>query len=348
MTKKSIGIREVAALAGVSVATVSRVINTPELTAEETRQRVNAVIQQHHYVPNLVARGLYTQNSNSFALFVYDLENPFFIALVKELHKIAFERKCTLLICDTESSPEKEKEYFHYCEGIRTRGIIFTEGFQHPDFLRNTEQALAFLDRDVGTGYASVRSDNRSGISMLMDYLYNLGHRIFGFAGYSPSACSCAGRMEAFSETLRVRGLPSPPENVFCGPMTPDTGVRSLDYFCTLRERPTAVVCANDQVARGLIVRANKLGLSIPGDFSVVGFDGCAPDYFYPSITTIRQDVPSLARELFACVSGEYLQNGPREHVVPVSLVIGDSCSKVQQSQTEAGGGFPAGAIFRP
>lgn len=328
MPKKNLGIRDIARLSGVSVATVSRVINTPEMTSDKVRERVNEIIEQYHYVPNLMARDLFAQTSKSFALFVYDLENPFFVSLVKELHKIAFEHKCTLLICDTETSAEKEMEYFRYCEGIRTKGIIFTEGFSSLHFLEKSTQTIAFLDRGVDTKYPVVRSDNGAGVSMLVDYLYNLNHRLFGFAGYAENTCSCADRCHAFLEALSARGITVSPEYIFYGDMTPNCGVRAMDYFFSLKDRPTAIVCANDQVARGFIARASKMGLCVPQDFSIVGFDGCNPEYFYPQITTIRQDIRKLAENLFDCIFGE--NEGPGVRVVDVSLVVGDSCRKLE------------------
>lgn len=326
MPKNNMGIRDIAKLAGVSVATVSRVINTPELATPATREKVRAIIREHHYIPNLTARNLYAKESNSFALFVYDLENPFFIALVKELHKIAFRDKRTFLICDTENNEEKEREYFRYCEGIRTKGVIFTEGEDNPIFHMETNQRIAIMDRSHSPKHSCVRSDNRAGMFTLVDYLYNLNHRTFGFAGLNDEMFSCSDRRDAFVEALRERGIEIPEENFFRGGMNPYTGVHAVDYFCTLKNRPTAIVCANDQVAQGVVMRANQMGVKIPEDFSVVGFDGCIPDYFTPKITTVRQNIPEIAANLYDCIFGE--DSLPAEHVVDVRLEIGDSCAR--------------------
>ncbi len=194
MHKDNLGIREIAKIAGVSVATVSRVINTPDKTAPATREKVRAVIERYQYVPNLTARDMYGKDSNSFALFVYDLENPFFISLIKELHKIALQHKRTLLICDTESDAAKEREYFLYCKGIRVQGIIVTEGYENFFSNDTTNYRIAVMDRKGGPHYSCVRSDNRSGVITLVDYLYNLNHRRFGFAGLTDNIFSCAER----------------------------------------------------------------------------------------------------------------------------------------------------------
>lgn len=328
MNKKNIGIREIAQLAGVSVATVSRVINNTGNTSEETRERVNKIVKEYNYVPNIVAKNMYSSNSNSIAIFMLDLDNPFFIALIKALNSIAIENGYTLLICDSENCPEKEMEYLKYCQGIRTKGIIVTEGHSssfHKQNIRNTN--IVFHDRYISPEFSTVKSDNEKGVKMLIDYLYNLNHKQFAFVGWMPTIKSSLERKNAFEEALNDKGINVSDEYFFQGNLNMQTGVDAMDYFCSLSNRPTAIVCGNDQVAKGFITRAHMFNIKIPDDFSVVGFDGSSQDYFYPKITTIKQDVKTLAQKLFDCVisSDEEVQF----HIVDVSMVIGDSCKKV-------------------
>ena len=328
LNKKSIGIREVAKLAGVSVATVSRVINNTGSTSEEVKERVNKIVKEYNYVPNLVAKTMYSSDSNSIALFVLDLDNPFFIAIIRELNSIAIENGYTLLICDTENCPDKEREYLKYCQGIRTKGIIFTEGHRSSFLEQNLKSSNIVLhDRYISPEFSTVMSDNDKGIRLLIDYLYNLNHRKIGYVGWLPSIHSSVERKNAYQEALREKDIIVPEEYIVQGSMTAQTGVEALDYFCAMGNRPTAIVCGNDQVARGFITRAHMLNIKIPDDFSVVGFDGCSQEYFYPRITTIKQDVKTIAQKLFDCVinkdgSGEF-------HVIDVSMVIGDSCRRI-------------------
>ena len=106
-----IGIRDIAKLAGVSTATVSRVINNPEMTSEKVRKKVQKVIEEYNYIPNQPVKKIFSKTSNTIAVFIYDMENPFFISLIKELNQICLEHNYMLLICDTGSSPELEKKY---------------------------------------------------------------------------------------------------------------------------------------------------------------------------------------------------------------------------------------------
>ncbi len=327
MNKKTVGIREIAQIAGVSVATVSRVINAPEKTSEEIRTRVSEVIRQYNYVPNLNAKNLFAGTSNAFALFIYDMENPYFIALIKEMGQVALKNKCSLLICDTENDPRLEAEYLRYCEAAHTRGIILTEGFNRSSAtFEHTSQRLIGLDRNMDMRHCRIHSDNSRGIHLLTDYLYNLNHRTLGFAGYVPGFHSCEERYQAFLDTVAEKGLDFSEDYLYKGSLDVNTGAQAMDYFCSLRNPPTAVVCANDLVAMGMCMRANQRGFGIPQDFSIVGFDGCMPGYAYPRLTTIRQDVSSLSQALFDALFSE---DPKKDQVIGVSLIIGDSCMKV-------------------
>ena len=327
MNKKTLGIREIAHLAGVSVATVSRVINNPEKTSPETREKVSEVIRKYNYTPNITAKHLFSGASNSFALFVFDLDNPFFISLINALSDIALDNQCSLLICSTQSDPERERAYLHYCESIRTNGIILTEGYIDPRNFSQTSQRLVFLDRQVDDKHIVFRSDNVKGTSYLIDYLYNLGHRKIAFAGQYEDFGSVSQRFQGYLRSLQEKGLPLVPEYLFEGPPMASTGVVAFDYFCALKDRPTAIVCSCDTVAQGLCMRAAQFGFNIPGDFSVTGFDGCLPEYYYPRITTIRQDYHKLAKRLFHAVFDE--NPDTLKTTLDVSLLVGDSCRKV-------------------
>lgn len=326
--KKFFGIRDIAKIAGVSTATVSRVINSPESTSLKMRKKVMAVIDEYNYVPNQMAKNLFSQSSNSIAVFIYDVENPFFTALIKELNNIAFENKYTLLICDTENNIDKEREYLHYCQSIRCTGIILTEGVNYDLFSSgSTSQTIAYLDRYSDPKYSSVRSDNYKGIQKLMDYLYNLNHRKIAFAGSMSGFQTALDRKQSYLDALTNHNIDINKNYMYDGPFSYKTGVKALEYFWSLNDKPTAVVCANDQIAQGLIMRAHKLNISVPDDLSVVGFDGVDSSYFYPKITTVRQNMKKIAQTLFDAVTKKNIE--PIHEVIDISIIIGESCKKI-------------------
>lgn len=334
--KKCIGIRDIAALASVSTATVSRVINQPESTSPEIRKKVQAVIREYNYVPNRLAKNLFSKTSNSIALFVYDVGNPFFSTLIKELNKISFDNQFTLLICDTEDNKEKEEKYLRYCQSIRCSGSILTEGVNYNLFTdTNFGQKISCLDRSIGEDYSFITSDNYGGVQRLMDYLYNLNHRKIAFVGPQEKYQSAITRKSSYIDALNARGIPVVEDYIFeRGRFSSETGVEALGYFWSLNEPPTAVVCANDQIAQGLIMKAYKLGISVPGNISVAGYDGVDLSYFYPKITTIKQDIHQLAVALFDSVKDK---NAPVVHkVVPNIMEIGESCRKISLQDVAA------------
>lgn len=327
--KQYFGIRDISKIAGVSTATVSRVINSPETTSEAVREKVMAVIKEYNYVPNQMAKNLFSMTSNSIAIFVYDMENPFFISLIKELNNIAFENHYTLLICDTENNIDKEREYLKYCQSIRCIGIILTEGVNYDLYSENNQyQTIAFFDRFADQQYTSVRSDNRKGMKLLVDYLYNLNHRKIAFAGVKEEFQSATERRNSYLEALRSHNLDFREDYIFTGGFNHKTGVNALNYFLSQDDKPTAVICANDQIARGFIMNAYKLNISVPGDISVAGFDGIDSTYFYPKITTIRQDINQIAQCLFGSVTSKSTTH--TQKIVDVSMIVGESCKKIE------------------
>lgn len=325
--KKYFGIRDIAKIAGVSTATVSRVINSPESTSAAVQKKVMDVIKKYNYVPNQMAKNLFSQNSNSIAIFIYDINNPFFATLIKELNNIAFENKFTLLICDTENNIDKEREYLYYCQSIRCNSIILTEGVNHKLFSSNVNQKIAYLDRYSDSNCSSVRSDNNKGIKTLVDYLYNLNHRKIAFAGSINNFQSALDRKNSYIDALKSHNIEINHEYIFSGKFDYKTGVKALEYYWSLNDRPTAVVCSNDQIAQGLIMAAYKHNINVPNDLSVVGFDGVDSAYFYPKITTIKQNISLIAQTLFDAVTSP--TNEAIQKVIDVSIDIGESCKKI-------------------
>lgn len=328
--KKTIkGIREIAELAGVSTATVSRVINKPETTSPKMKEKVLRIIEEYNYVPNQMAKNLFSKTSNSIAIFVYDMSNPFFISVIKQLNQLAFKNKYTLLICDTENSQEKEREYLNYCKSIRVSGIVLTEGVHH-SILSDAwgDIKTIFLDRKgVKQTYSSVQSDNEKGISLLVDYLYNLNHRRIAFVKGPNNMHSADQRFQAYCNKMHQLDLEIKQEYIFDGYFSHKAGIEAIDYFCSLSQLPTAIICCNDQIAQGIIMRSHTLGLNIPNDLSVVGFDAIEDSYFYPKITSIYQDTKKMAEKLFECLISDTTSH--QHHTIDVHLSMGDTCRKI-------------------
>lgn len=326
-----VGIRDIARLAGVSTATVSRVINHPEQTSPQILERVRQIIEEQHYIPNQTIKGLFSHSSNSLALFIYDMSNPFFISLIQELNKIAFDNKHTLLICDTSNDAKKEQEYLDYCTAVRVSSIILTEGF---DFIANSsdvKQSLIMFDRSGMRTYPSVHSNNIESVEQAVYFLHNLHHRRIAFVAPDKRLLSIQERERGYERALERRNIPLRPEYIFAHPLSlnVETGIQAMNYFYSLPEPPTAIICANDMLAQGVLLRAQALRMEVPRDLSVIGFDGVTSSLMLRQLTTIRQNVPAIAKKLF-----ELSLHAPEvanEYIIPTEFIYGETCGYCPQ-----------------
>ncbi len=332
MDHKNASVREIARITDVSISTVSRVLNNSGNVSKETREKVQKVIDEFNYVPNISARNVFSKHSRTIAMFILDIFNPFFAALIKEVSSLAIMHDYALFICDTENDPEIEKKYIDYCMGIRAKGIIFTEGHNTaPNTTVDPSTNLVFHDRFYTNRFNSVYCDNQKGISLAVDYLYNLSHRKFAFIGYSPKIKSSLERKNAFVKALKEKGIDVSEDYIIQGDLTFKTGAAALGKLCSLPEKPTAIICSNDQIAKGFIVKANSINMKVPDDFSVIGFDGVDNDKFYPKLTTVKQDIHMIAEKLFEFATKD--SDSVENYKADVSLVIGNSCTKQQDTE---------------
>lgn len=326
--QKPKSIREIARLANVSTASVSRVINNPESTSPEIREKVMKVIEKYHYVPNFNVQSIFSGTSNTIAIFVYDMTNPFFIHLIRALNRIALDNEYTLIVCDTENQEEREASYMKYCQGTRAAGLIITEGSSRSmSYKAAHSMPVIFLDRLAeNVPYPMISSDNRQGIRMAAEYLQNLNHTHIAFVAGPDNVWSARERKLAYCDFIEKKGLEVNPDYIFEGNLDVDTGKRAMDHFLSLHKRPTAVICANDLIAHGLVIRAQSLGLQIPDDLSVIGFDGVQSEWFYPQLTSVEQNVERIAEIIMSAFIKK--TKLPKQTTVPVRLVIGDTCKR--------------------
>ena len=330
--KKYMGIREIAQLAGVSIATVSRVLNSPEKASAATRKKVMDIVERYDYTPNQSARNLFSGASNSIAIFVYDMSNPLYISLAHNLNRIAFENNYILIICDAENSYEREAKYYNYCKSIRTSGIIYTAGSirDFDNTHANSRVPVILFDREGAPDrdYYMVRSDHKKGMRLLVEYLYKLNHRKIAYITGAMNILSARERLQGFKESMQALDLNIPPHYIKEGGFSVKDGADAFDYFYSMPDAPTAVLAANDPCARGFIMRANALGVKIPEEFSVCGYNGIDLDSFYPLITSIKQDTQYIAESMFDIIVNAHPQ-APREVITDVSLSPGNTCRKI-------------------
>lgn len=291
----SITIRDVAKESGVSIMTVSRVVNNKGQVALETRIRVEEAMKKLSYVPNMNAQNLVTNKTWTIGVIVPDIANPFFASLVKAGEKICNARGYSMLIGNTEGDLEIERRYIsvyksRMCEAI----ILVAPRVDDTELIELNEQIpLVVVDRKVQhIDIVQVYLDNTKGAEVATRHLIDLGHKRIGFIMGPKAVPNSHTRFEGYVQALREASLEFSPECVFQGDFVIETGRAALDYFESLQQRPTAIFCSNDLMAVGVLERANELGIQIPQHYSLVGFDNIfLSSMVYPSLTTVSYPI---------------------------------------------------------
>lgn len=325
-------ITNLARTCGVSKATISRVLNHPELVSESLRNRIMETIEQLGYRPNPFARGLGTGGFHGIALFVLDILNPFFALVTREINKLAFASGIPLTVCDSDYSEEMETVYLNYVIQNRISGIIFTEGISETAVNKARERVpVVLIDLHCeGGNLPEVTSDNFGGALAATEYLIQLNHRRIGFVAGPLEWSTALQRFRGYQAALEKHKIPFNPDLVYHGDFRPDSGMQAIDHFFSMRQWPTAVFCSNDQMVFGALNKAQNLNLSVPEDFSLIGFDDIPlVSLVRPKITTVRQDVATLCRTALELLNRQIKGDSPQGGVVvPTQFIARDSCKK--------------------
>ena len=306
VTKKdatSITINDVARLAGVSKKTVSRVINNSPSVTAETRNQVNAIIKQTGYIPNPQARGLAFRKSFLIGL-IYDNPNAEFIVNVQDgaleaLRDSGFE----LIVhpCDRRS-PRFNADVSQFVERQKLHGAILlppvSENVALIKTLRDQGCKVVSLAsvKIEGATYCAVSSD-REASTEVASHFAALGHRRIAIITGPANHRSTDERLEGFLDGLEKHGISVPPELIVRGGYTFESGMQAAEILLSLRNRPSAIFACNDEMAAGVYQAAYRLGVTIPGSLSIIGFDDSPIALrLWPPLTTIRFPVRLMAR----------------------------------------------------
>jgi LacI family repressor for deo operon, udp, cdd, tsx, nupC, and nupG len=334
--QKSATIHDVARAARVSTATVSRALSNPDLLSDRTRAAVMDAIRSTGYRVNQAARNLRMQRAGAVLILVPDLGKPFYSRILAGISDGFADSDYAVLIADTESRPLREGELLEYFLDGRIDGVISLDGGLDKGALGACVEAglggrIVFLCEWVeGAEFPVIRADNAEGARLAIRHLHALGHtRIAHVTGPEGNVLTVDRRRGMLEERARL-GLPARAEWIIRGDFSLESGHEAARRILAMEERPTAVFCAADMVAFGLIAGLQAGGLSVPGDISVIGFDDIdMSEYYVPSLTTIRQDRNRLGREaadaLLARLGPDAPGAGAGETLIDLSLVVRDS-----------------------
>jgi DNA-binding LacI/PurR family transcriptional regulator len=287
-------IYDVARLAGVSTATVSRSLNRTGQIAEATQRSIDEAIRQLGYHPNTIARSLVTKSTQTIALLLPDITNPFYAALMSGIQDRTLEQGYTMLLCATEGDPSREELYLNLLRSKQVDGALVDGLLLPADRIARFVGdgfPIVCLDRDLDSpDVPRVQVDNALGAQMATEHLLELGHsRIAHVAGATELAIS-RERTRGYRAALSASGIVPDPQLTCSGRFTEEGGYEAAQVLLHLDPPPTAIFAANDLSAIGVLKAVVESGRNVPEDVSVIGFDDLRLSAFtIPALTTIRQ-----------------------------------------------------------
>lgn len=294
LTEKSATIEDVAKLAGVSIATVSRVVHNPEKVSESTRKKVRAAIAQSGYTPNAMARNLRRRTSKMILVLLPDIGNPFFANILSGIESVARQEGYGILIGNTDNDPEKEEFYLTYLRSNQADGVILLTGHlpygSKEEDVPSLPPMIAISERMATPAIPFVGIDNVAAARMATEHLISIGHKeIAHIMGPSGNVLS-VDRLQGYRYALLAAGLPIREELILEGDFSIEGGRAAVERLFIRDEAPTAFFCANDEMAIGVILGLTKRGYRVPDEFSVIGFDDIPfASCTTPSLTTVQQ-----------------------------------------------------------
>ncbi len=316
-------IKDVARRAGVSVATVSRVLNKSDTVTPRTRQRVLDAIREMDYNPNLLGRNLRQSRTNKILVLLPTVSNMFYSRIVSSIEKRASENGYNMMLCVTGSSREKEERYLDLLRTRLVDGVIFLtseQSAQELDELAQRYPVVQCCEYVQGAQLPTVSIDNYRAARDAVDYLHSLGHERIAFLGVSQGYGSAQVRRDGYSDAMRDLGLAVPGEYVReDGGYSYQDGIQACRGLMDLQKPPTALFAVSDSLAVGavnfLLTHGRRVG---EGGISVIGFDDTALSRMYlPSITTVSQpraELGSMATELLLGQISRQDGQGPQDN----------------------------------
>lgn len=333
---RQVTMQDIASAAGVSQSTVSRVLNdspTSVPIAAETRERVREVAERLGYRPNPLARGLRGARTMLLGVIVREIMDPFFSMAIEAISAEALARGYNVVLGIAHSKADEAIALravleTRHCDAIILLGDMRDEPKFLEDLRATQTPVVALWHGTELEGVPTVNIDNKAGITAALDHLTGLGHRRVAFIGGRPLG-DIRERRTAYLEYLAEKGLESPEEYVQNVANDPSGGHQALHVLMDLEIPPTAVVCSTDHLATGVLHAAAGLGLDVPADLSVVGFDDIPmASYTIPPLTTVRMPVAEMgaaAARLAMDDPDEAADSVSEDYMATPSLVIRES-----------------------
>lgn len=291
----AVTIRDVAKHAGISIATVSRVLNNSPDVTDETRRKVEESITKLGYVPPVTARGFNRRSLKTVGVLIPDINNMYYPAVIRGIEDAFSAVNYNIFLCNTDEDIEEEKQYIRSLLDKGVDGIMFlgtrpTGGSEHLENIGKKLPVLMINDYLLGSDIPSVMADEVEGAYKAIDYLLGLGHRDIAFINGDVDFTTYHYKYLGYERAFKNNGLAVREELIVKEDPHEEGGYRAAQTLLDAIHQPTAIFTASDQIAVGVMKAVYERGMSIPGDYSLIGFsDIPIAKQLYPELTTVNQ-----------------------------------------------------------
>lgn len=322
-------IKDIAARAGVTATTVSRVINDRGYISEETRKKVTDAMREMHYQPNELARSLSRKHSNTIGVIVPHISHPFFSKMIGALEEAASQHGYKILLCNSKDEPQKEKEYLDMFISNRVTGVVLASKYVQAEKLKSLKIPIINLEREEKSETATIQCDNYQGGVLAAEHLADSGCRhLLHFGGIQGKNMPADRRADGFLDVCKRRGITG---DIL---MSDEESYDSMHYEAYIARglqqypKTDGIFASSDLIAAQVIRGLHAVKKKVPEDVKVIGFDDTViASLTTPAITTIHQPVREMA-----LLAMDYIERSwkgeviPNMTTLPVSLVERESC----------------------
>ncbi|MCA9874229.1 MAG: LacI family DNA-binding transcriptional regulator [Anaerolineales bacterium] len=337
-------IRDVAKQAGVAPMTVSRVINNSGYVSEETRARVEAAISALGYVPNMLGPSLRFNQTNTLALVLTDITNPFWTTLARGVEDAAQEAGYSVILCNTDESEEKQDQYLTMLLKRRIDGILLVPSNSTSNvvqLIKNQGIKVVVLDREVNDAEVDViQGDSVGGAYQLTRYLIELGHRDIAILSGPENVSTSSQRVSGFCQAVNEAGFPHNADNVFWGEFSQTLGYEMVQRALEHTPSPTALLAVNNFIANGALRALRDQGIRVPEDISVVSFDDIPVAINpMPFLTVAAQPAYEMGYQATQLLVARLANEGPdavQKIILPVEILVRQSSGPPPQGRGNA------------
>ena len=342
MREKNITIYDIANEAGVSVATVSRVMTGKAKVSADKKDRVNSIIEKYSFKPNALAKGLTDTSRKLIGIMAADIQNPFYATLTASCSKAAEKAGYTVMMCNSDGDESQQTEQLEKLRQQQVDAIIQLGGFtdelvSNSDYVKLVNKIcqttpVVVTGKLDGSSCRRVNIDERKAVSLILDYLISLDHKKIALVGGHMEVTSTYEKYQKYLEILQEKNIEFNPDYVIQGGYSYDEGYRCAKELMKVKNLPSAIIAINDISAAGVSRAVREAGLKIPKDISLVSYDNtyiCS--LFMPQLTSVGYDYAAFGEALVnTAINSSLKENIPLLQKIEPKLFIRESCAKAK------------------